>query len=95
MFWQCSTSLIVINSKERRSQHRWWVHKFLKERKSHGAYNSILSKLCTDERRRFNNVIHMIPTDFEGLLNMVSLIISRKNTSFRHAILQVISWLLH
>jgi hypothetical protein len=72
------------------------VQKFLKERKSHGAYNSVLSKLLIEDRRGFKNVIHMTPTDFEELPNMVSPIISRKNTYFRQAIPTTdISWLLH
>jgi hypothetical protein len=60
------------------------VQKFLKERKSHGANNySFLSELRIEDRRGFKNVIRMTPTDFEELLNMVTPIISRKNTSFR------------
>jgi hypothetical protein len=62
------------------------VRKFLQERKSHRAYNSVLSELSIEDRRGFENIISMTPTGFKELLNMVSPFISRKNTSFRQAI---------
>jgi hypothetical protein len=72
------------------------VQKFLKERKSHGAYNPILSKLRTEDRRGFKNVICMTPMDFEELLNVVSQTISQKNTYFLQAVPATdISWLLY
>jgi hypothetical protein len=78
----CSASFIAINSKERCGRPGWWVQKFLKERISHGAYNSILSELHIEDRRGFKNIICMTSMDFEELLNVVSPFISQKNTSF-------------
>jgi hypothetical protein len=59
------------------------VRKLLKERKSHGACNSVLSELRIEDRRGFKNVIRVTPTDFEELF--VSPTISRKN-AFRQAV---------
>jgi hypothetical protein len=60
------------------------VRKLLKEGKSHGACNSVLSELRIEDRRGFKNAIRMTPTDFEELF--VSPTISRKNASFRQAV---------
>jgi hypothetical protein len=65
----CSASFIVMYNKERRSQPRCWLQKFLKESKAHGEYNSVLRELHIEDRRGFKNVICMTPTDFEEFAN--------------------------
>jgi hypothetical protein len=82
----CRAYFIAINSQERCRLSGWWLRKFLQDRKSHGVYKSVLSELRIEDRRGFEKIISMTPTDFKVFLNMMSPFISPKNTSFRHAL---------
>ena len=76
---------MYIRRKER-GERTLWCREWLLRRDDLGAYETLVSELRDEDPKSFLNFLRISPGLFEGLLDMVSPLIKRENTSCRKAI---------
>lgn len=79
----------VITNKEKRTKRRRrsiWVHNWVQRRAEHGCYAQLLRELQDEVPHLYQNFLRMNIADFNNLLNMVSPLIKKEDTTMRISI---------
>nr|XP_022906871.1 uncharacterized protein LOC111418565 [Onthophagus taurus] len=75
----------LAKSKEKRKKRRWWVRKWILQRKS-GTHNLVDRELRSNYTEDFKNLLRMSEAEFDYLLERVSPLISKSDTNMRQAV---------
>nr|XP_022910725.1 putative nuclease HARBI1 [Onthophagus taurus] len=75
----------LAKSKEKRKKRRWWVRKWILQRKS-GTHNLVDGELRSNYTEDFKNLLRMSEAEFDYLLERVSPLISKSDTNMRQAV---------
>jgi hypothetical protein len=65
---------------------RIWVRPWIGRRMDYGFFETLMQELANEDRPGYKNFIRMYPDLFNELVNLVSPLITRKNTNMRQAI---------
>jgi hypothetical protein len=76
-------TVLIMENPQRK---RLWIRKWLARRNTHGASNTLLKELATEDIEEYKHCMRMSPACFENLLKKISSIIQRVDTTMRSAI---------
>lgn len=71
----------------RRSPRSCWVYPWLKGRLEQGVYENLMQELALGDGEAYHRYIRMDTATFEDLLQRVVLLITKRDTPFRPAII--------
>ena len=78
---------LLIKRRCRRRRNRLvWVRRWIADRHAQGAYNQLMVHLRTTDVEGFNNFIRMDPATFDELVLLITPLIERRDTNYRHSI---------
>ena len=80
-------SIVMKKRRKRRIKGRsCWSRAWLQQRHTLGAYNQLLQELRLEDPWSFRNFLRMSENSFQELLDLVTPLITRKDTNMREAI---------
>lgn len=81
-----ATAISVRKAKRKRAAKRLWTREWVKKREEYGACHTLMNELALSDLAGFKNYTRMSSNDFEFLLEKISPLISRQDTTMRKAI---------
>lgn len=78
--------IVSESSRKRRRSRSVWVKDWLRRRNELGCFSTLLRELETESPHLYKNFLRMNIADFNNLLQLVSPLIEKQNTSMREAI---------
>lgn len=76
---------LLLRKKERKKKRQYWVHPILRDRFTHGQFQTLYPKLRSFEPKFFN-YLRMSINSFDELLEMISKQIESNDTHMRSSV---------
>jgi hypothetical protein len=76
---------LAIN-KRRKVKRKCWVKNWVRRRDQQGAYTQLICELQLEDAQQFRNFTRLSAVEVQNLVNMLGLVIGKKDTAMMNAI---------